>query len=219
MKFAAVILDLDGTIIKSEKEWSQAFISVFKTLGVKSDGSDPHTRGVATKTNWMNILAKYNIKTSKTLEELETLTYLEYQKLIPNVTLNDGVLEFMDTIYEAGIPLALATSSSWETTAKVLEEFSLTEYFQNISTEEEVLNEKPAPDIYLLASEKLGIDPVDCLVIEDSPSGVSSAKEAGMSVIGISEDEEDGDKLSEADLVVEGFSEITLKAIDAIGID
>ena len=131
--------------------------------------------------------------------------------MIPEIILNDGVLEFMDVLKESGLPLGLATSTNWETAEKVLTYFGLSNYFENITTGEEVVNLKPAPDIFLLASVKLGVEPRDCLVIEDSQIGVTAAHEAGMRVIAVSP--------IQADLVVEGFPEITLKAIDAIGSD
>lgn len=215
MKFAAAIFDLDGTIIKSEEEWGMAFIAVLQKLGIKVDG-DPHIPGVSLNSNWQEILTKYKVKTDKTPEELETLTYLEYEKLIPQITLNDGVLEFMDTLKESGMPLGLATSTNWQTTDKVLNRLGLTDFFENITTGEEVTNPKPAPDIFLVASEKLGVDPADCLAFEDSQSGVTAARDAGMKVIVISGGEENKGKLDMADLVTESFSEITLKAIDAI---
>ena len=219
MKFAAVIFDLDGTIIKSEEEWAKAYAVVLEKLGVKTNGNDPPTRGLSIKSNWTNFLIKYNVKTNKTVEELETLTYIEYQKLIPQVTLNDGVLEFIDGLKENGSPLALATSTNWETADKVLKHFGLESSFESVTTGEEVVNPKPAPDIYILASEKLGVEPLDCLVIEDSLPGITAAKEAGMKVIAVRKDEEGSDNLDTADLVVEGFSEITLKAIDGVALD
>jgi HAD superfamily hydrolase (TIGR01509 family) len=203
MKFAAVIFDLDGTIIKSERQWGKAFVAVLKKLGVDTKGRDPHTPGVDIKFNWKNLIAKYGVKTDKTAEELEILTYAEYEKFIPEISLNNGVLEFMNVLKESGLSLALATLTNWEITEKVINHFGLNNYFENITTGEEVENPKPAPDIFLLAAEKLGIDPVDCLVIEDSITGVTAAHEAGMKVIE----------------VVDGFSKITLKAIDAIGVD
>jgi HAD superfamily hydrolase (TIGR01509 family) len=215
MKFAAAIFDLDGTIIKSEEEWGMAFIAVLQKLGIKAD-SDPHIPGVSLKSNWQEILVRYKIQTDKTPEELETLTYLEYEKLIPQITLNDGVLEFMDTLKESGLPLSLATSTNWQITDKILERFGLNDFFENITTGEEVINAKPAPDIFLTASEKLGVEPIDCLVFEDSPSGVTAAHDAGMKVIVVLGDGENKGKLDMADLVTGSFSEITLKAIDAI---
>jgi beta-phosphoglucomutase-like phosphatase (HAD superfamily) len=130
----------------------------------------------------------------------------------------DGVVEFMDLLKENGISISLATSSNWEITDKILEHLGLTNYFESITTGEEVLNSKPAPDIFLLAAEKLGVDPMDCLVIEDSVSGIIAAKDAGMKVIAISSEDNEED-LENADLVVESFSAITLKAIDALALD
>jgi HAD superfamily hydrolase (TIGR01509 family) len=192
-----------------------AFIAVLQKLGIKAD-SDPHIPGVSLKSNWQEILVRYKIQTDKTPEELETLTYLEYEKLIPQITLNDGVLEFMDTLKESGLPLSLATSTNWQITDKILERFGLNDFFENITTGEEVINAKPAPDIFLTASEKLGVEPIDCLVFEDSPSGVTAAHDAGMKVIVVLGDGENKGKLDMADLVTGSFSEITLKAIDAI---
>jgi HAD superfamily hydrolase (TIGR01509 family) len=218
MRFAAIIFDLDGTIINSEKQWGLAFLKVLNMLGAKTD-EDHHIRGFSIKSNWQEILTKYKIKPGKTLEELETLTYLEYAKLIPGIELNDGVLDFMDAISESGLPLALATSASWEITDKIINNFKLNDYFESVTTVEEVVNPKPAPDIFLLASEKLGIDPADCLVIEDSLPGITAAHEAGMRVVAINGSDEEAEELDGADLVVQGFSEITLKAIDSMGQD
>jgi HAD superfamily hydrolase (TIGR01509 family) len=218
MRFAAVIFDLDGTIIKSEKEWGMAFVNVLRNLGVVVDSKHPQTAGVSANSNWEKLIRKYNIKTDKTLDELSVLTYIEYEKLIPMITLSDGVLEFMDVLNESGVQLALATSTKWETTDMVLKQFGLDDYFDSITTGEEVDNPKPAPDIFLLASEKLGIDPADCLVIEDSVSGVDAATDAGMKVIAVSNEEEKEENLEDADLVVESFSEITSEAIDAIAL-
>lgn len=218
MKFVAVILDLDGTIIQSEDEWGKAFNTVLKTLGVSVSESDSHTTGVSVESNWRSLLVKYSVNTDKSIKELEVLTYLEYEKLIPEITLNDGVLEFMDALSENGTPLALATSTNWETTDKILKHFGLSDYFECITTGEEPANPKPAPDIFLIASEKLGIAPGDCLAIEDSLAGVTAAHDAGMKIIAVTSGE-GGDDLDIANLVVDGFSEISLKAIDAIGID
>ncbi len=218
MRFAAVIFDLDGTIIDSEKQWGMAFLEVMNKIGAKT-GGDPHTRGLSIGSNWKNILEKYKIEIDKTPEELETLTYLEYEKLIPGIKLNDGVLEFMDTLIERGLPLSLATSANWEITNKILEHFKINDHFESITTIEEVTSPKPAPDIFLLASEKLGVEPIDCLVIEDSAAGITAAHEAGVKVIAINTDEEREDETDEADLTVQAFSEISLKAIDSLGQD
>lgn len=216
MKLSAVIFDLDGTVIKSEKVWGKAFVNVFKTLGVNIDNSHPQTGGVSLKNNWENLLVKYNIKTNKSSDELVVLTYIEYEKLISEITLNDGVLNFMDELKESGIQLVLATSTKWETTDKILTHFKLTDLFESVTTGDEVLYPKPAPDIFIAAAEKVNMDPSFCLVIEDSESGVMAAKDAGMHVIAITNGEENEDRLEQADLVVEGFAEITPKVTEGL---
>ncbi|HET7099118.1 MAG TPA: HAD family phosphatase [Patescibacteria group bacterium] len=216
MKLTAVIFDLDGTIINSEEAWGKCFINVFKSIGSEFDNNHPQTRGLATKVNLKNIISKYHIKTDKSLDELQTLINIEYVKQIPYITLNEGVLEFMDYLTENNFPFALATSTNWEIVSKILEQFNLQDSFDSITTGEEVINPKPAPDIFLLASEKLGIDPADCLVIEDSPAGVKAAIEAGMKVIAISSFETDENELDEANLEVSSFADITPKVIDQL---
>ena len=88
MKLTAVIFDLDGTIIDSEKAWGKAFVGVFDQLGVKANNDHPQVGGVSLRNNWLNLIKEYNIKTTKTPDELVTLTYLEYEKQIPFITIN-----------------------------------------------------------------------------------------------------------------------------------
>lgn len=216
MKFSAVIFDLDGTVIDSEGAWGKAFVKVLESLGVKTDSDHPEIVGVSVKPNWQALLQKYNIKTTKTLDELETLTYVEFEKLITYISLKDGVIEFIEDLKENGYDMALATSTNWSIVEKILNQFQMHYLFDVVTTGEEVINPKPSPEIFMVTSDKLGIDPEHCLVIEDSPSGVEAAKEAGMKVIAISRDDDNFKNLEKADLVVEDFSEITSKAIDQL---
>jgi HAD superfamily hydrolase (TIGR01509 family) len=217
MKLSAVIFDLDGTLIDSEEAWGKAYVNVLKQkLNFNSKDPHPETPGVSVKNNWKLVLIKYDIKTNITLEELETLTYNEYQKFIPTIYLRDGALEFIANLKEAGYIIALATSSNWSTVDKVLDHLEIKNLFNSITTGEEVLESKPAPDIFLIASDKTGVDPLECLVVEDSPSGIEAAKQAGMKVIAITKEDGDGDRLEGADLIIEAFSEVTPKAIDQL---
>ena len=79
----------------------------------------------------------------------------------------------------------IATSSPWKVLNYVVEKFSLGEYFEVKVSGEDVVNPKPAPDIYKLTAEKLKKDTEDCIVLEDSLNGSKSAKAAGMYVIGV----------------------------------
>lgn len=208
---AAIIFDLDGTLIDSEGVWGKVFVKILNDLGIKADSDHPGEVGASTKNNWKNLIQKYNIKTEKTPEELETLSYIEYNKLIPEVELNDGVLDFLDELKDNGHLIALATLSNWETTDKILNRFDIKDFFDVITTGEEVVIPKPDPEIFNLTADKLGLEREDCLVIEDSEVGVIAAKEAGMKVIAVSDEE--NSKIDMADKVVESFSELKLKEI------
>jgi HAD superfamily hydrolase (TIGR01509 family) len=213
MKLVAVIFDLDGTIIDSREAWGRAFSVVLKSLGVEIKEKYPDEPGIAVRENWRRFIVKFNIKTDKTLDELRSLTYHEYMKLIPEISLNDGVVEFIENLKDSGTEIALATSTSWEAMDKILNSLKIQELFDYITTSEEVTSQKPQPDIFIRAMEKMNLDPSECLVIEDSPSGVTAAKEAGIKVIALDPEEKNGEVLSKADLIVGGFSEISPKII------
>lgn len=215
MKILAAIFDLDGTIIESEPVWGKAFVKVLSTFGVQSDESNSHTPGVSVKDNWKNLVSKYEIKTNKTPDELEVMTYLEYEKLIPEIDVRDGVIELITSLKDSGIEIAIATSTSWEIADKILKNLELEYLFDELTTVEEVVNPKPDPEIFIKAVEKMNLEPEDCLVFEDSYTGVKAAKEAGMKVIAIDPSGENED-LENADLVVGNFSEVNPKAISEL---
>lgn len=212
MKISAVIFDLDGTLIDSEPQWSEAFVKVLKQLGKTVAETSPQTQGLSNKSNWNILLSKYNIKTTKSLDELEHLTLLEYSKLIENITLRESGIELIESLKKSAIKVALATSTEWWIVEKIFNQFEMEGLFDSVTTGEEVLNKKPAPDSFLVAADKLGIPEDECLVIEDSLSGVQAAKEAKMKVIAIDETGEKSE-LEVANVVVEGFSDITPKVL------
>ena len=216
MKLSAVIFDLDGTVINSNEAWGKAFVNVLSTFGVKPETMSPHSTGISVRNNWKNLVTKYNIKTEKTPEDLETLTYVEYEKLIPTVTLNDGAIDLIDNLKDNNLPVALATSTKWEVVDKILDRFGMSDLFDIVTTGEEVINPKPDPDIFTLTADKLGIDREDCLVIEDSESGIMAAQQAGMRVVAVVDDDNLTPEIEKADKVVERFSEIKLKELELL---
>jgi HAD superfamily hydrolase (TIGR01549 family) len=216
MILSAVIFDLDGTIIDSENAWKSAFAGILKNLGVTVDSEQLQiTFGASLKVIWKTLIDKYSIRTEKSLDELEIMTYLEYEKHISSIEIQPGFFEFVDFLKENNFRMGLATSTKWDTADKILDLWGLNEVFECITTGEEVISLKPDPQIYLVEADKLGVEVGECLAIEDSPSGIEAAKEAGMKVIAISSGENRKD-LTKADLIVEEFSEITASVIDQL---
>src|SRR5258706_6172211 len=212
MNILAAIFDLDGTIIESELAWGKAFVTILATFGVKAETIHPETSGMSVKDNWKNLISKYNIKTAKTSEEIEVLTYLEYQEYIPEINLREGATELIMNLKDSGVEIALATSTNWEIAEKVLKSLNIETLFDSITTGEEVIRAKPDPAIFIKAAEKLNLEPDMCLVFEDSLSGVKAAREAEMNVVAIDETVENA-VLDEANLVVGSLSEVKTKVI------
>lgn len=215
MKISAIIFDLNGTILEDEDEYGKAFNRVLKSLGVDSKTDYPHEKGIGVKENWLKLLEKYKIKTDKTPEALTKETQEAYLTEIDEVTVRPGFDDFIEKLKDDGIQVALATSNTWEQVDRILDTVNLQGVFDAVTTCDEVIYNKPDPGIFTITADKLGTERYECLVIEDSASGIEAAKRAGMKVIAISS-EDDPKAVAKADLIVEGFSEITAQVIDQL---
>jgi HAD superfamily hydrolase (TIGR01509 family) len=115
------------------------------------------------------------------------------------------------------LKLAVASSSNKAFIEHVLKQLNMTEYFQAIASSEEVPRGKPDPAIFLLAASRLGIDPSECVVIEDGVSGMIGAKRAGMGCIGLVLEAETDTQKFPADVVVRSHDEITKQLLTQFG--
>lgn len=119
-----------------------------------------------------------------------------------------GLASLLDELAERGIPLAVATSGHRRYATLALRTLGVADYFEAMVTGNEVEHGKPAPDIFLLAAERLGVPPARCVVLEDSPLGVAAAREAGMLVIAIPNQRIPPQEFSEAHLVFSSLQEV-----------
>ncbi|MBI4043641.1 MAG: HAD family phosphatase [Candidatus Diapherotrites archaeon] len=124
-----------------------------------------------------------------------------------------GVKEFLNTLKANGIRMAVGTSSHEERARFYLEPTKLAHYFDAIVTSTRVPNHKPFPDIFLRAATELGVAPGKCIVIEDAPIGIEAAHRAGMKAIGITTPPSTKELLQSADIVIGGFSELSVERV------
>ena len=111
-------------------------------------------------------------------------SYARYEQLVAaGVPHRPGITDLLDTLVAHGVPRAVATSTRRPLALRKLESAGLLRYFEHVATSSDVAHPKPAPDIYLLAAARLGVEPRHCLALEDSPTGVRAALAAGMTVI------------------------------------
>ena len=104
------------------------------------------------------------------------------------VPLKKGVKEFIEMVRKEGVKTGIATSNSRKLATETLEALGISHLFDAVKTSEEAGAGKPAPDVYLLAAEKLKAEPSRCLVFEDVPAGIMAGKRAGMRVCAVEDD-------------------------------
>ena len=134
------------------------------------------------------------------------------RKIKGNIKPLPGVMKLLHAIKKGNFKLALASSAPKENIDLVNSELNLESYFDYIISGREVAKSKPSPQIYLLAAQKLGAEPKDCVVIEDSPFGVKAAKAAGMRCLAVA-NTHPKQALQEADRVVDSLEDIDLIAL------
>ncbi len=177
----AVVFDLDGTIIDNESIWE----GIFQDIANKHQKEWIHTPGIGILPNWQKIVGN-EIEAVKLSQQTRD-RYLEL-KVVSDAKVRHGFDDLVEFIKEKNILTALATGSNWDIVEDEIERLNLILAFDVITTGEEVIAPKPDPEIYTLTCQKLGVNPEECLVIEDSLAGVQSASESGCVVVGIISD-------------------------------
>ena len=119
-----------------------------------------------------------------------------------------GVVEFIATLHQSGIPVAVATGSSREYAQKVFAQLQIQSLISASVTADDVANTKPDPEVYLTAAEYVGIPPALCIAFEDSLPGIHAAKSAGMQVVGVATTHK-REELTVIDVIIDDFQDIT----------
>ena len=206
----ALIFDMDGVILDSERIYQQIEREMYTELGIPVS-TEEHLQfmGTAEKSMWGYMREHYNLRPA--LEELiceERERFIRRLEGPGSIKLMDGILALLRSIRAENIPCWIASSSSREIIRKVLLIYRLGEYFRGFVSGEDVRKSKPAPDIFLKTASLAGLDPSGCLVIEDSVNGIRAARAAGMKVIALRHPDIDSPPLCEASLVVDSLMEI-----------
>jgi HAD superfamily hydrolase (TIGR01509 family) len=180
----AVVFDLDGVIVDSEHVWDEVRQQLAEERGGRwHDRASRDMMGMSSP-EWSRYMHDV-IGLAEPPEEInaEVVRRLEalYREEIP---LLPGAVEAVQSL-AARWPLGLASSSNRELIDLVLETSGLARSFKATVSSEEVPRGKPAPDVYVEAARRLGVEPAHCAAVEDSENGIQSAKSAGMRVIAI----------------------------------
>jgi beta-phosphoglucomutase len=210
----AVIFDMDGVIVDSALAHKKA-IEKFCRRHEFPFSEDKFRKGIFGKTNRFWLSDVFNITSAEQIkkysEEKEFIYRNNYGHLVTPV---QGIVSFVRSLDEKGIAKAVATSAPRANVEFILNRVGIAQYFNVVLDDASVKNSKPDPEIYTKTAEKLKFLPETCIVIEDSLSGIESAKRAKCKVIALTTTHSIGElSKSGADLIVKDFDGITLQGL------
>ncbi len=190
MRYKGIIFDLDGVICFTDQYHYQAWKKMADEIGVYFDETiNNRLRGVSRMASLDIILEKS--EKEYTQQEKEALAYKKnelYKKLLGQMSpadLSAEVKETLDSLRESGVKLAIGSSS--KNAKMILDHLGLGEYFDAVSDGTNITHSKPDPEVFLKGAEFLGLEPKDCLVVEDAMAGIDAAVAGGFDSAGIGE--------------------------------
>lgn len=205
---------MDGVLLDSEPYYYEYLNRRFEKLGLSvTDEEYNGFVGLPSRKVWSYLEDSRGIDLE--IEELMQTEEEEINKIFNQAKLKpiDGVSTLLERLHSNKFPMSIASSSYKSTIELIVGKLSFNHYFRFLTSGTEVNNGKPHPDIFLKAVQLHELKPENCLVIEDSRNGLIGAKKAGTLCVGFINTSSGNQDLSEADLIIEDFSENNIESI------
>lgn len=213
--FKGVLFDLDGVITDTAEYHYLAWKKLADELGITIDREfNEKLKGVSREDSLRLILEHGKRESDFSETEFQQLAkskndnYVEMIQAVSPKDVYPGILELLKELKNAGIKISLASAS--KNGPFLLKQMELTDYFDGIADPAKVAAGKPAPDIFILAAQVVGLDPDECIGIEDAQSGIAAIKACGALPVGVGQAEQLGDDIA----LVESTSELTLAFLE-----
>jgi HAD superfamily hydrolase (TIGR01509 family) len=205
-RFRGAVFDLDGLLIDSEPGWGRAEAELFRRHGLAyTEDERLATLGrsvdevIAALAARLGLPAESGAGLRRELMDLVAAEYVAGHPILP------GAMELIARLRNE-MPLAVASNTDRALVEASLAVIGVADAFQAVITAQDVARAKPAPDIYLLACQRLGVEPGDAVAFEDSDSGVRAARAAGLTVVAVPQLE--GLSLEGADIILGSLEEL-----------
>ncbi|MGX7205822.1 beta-phosphoglucomutase [Enterococcus pingfangensis] len=213
--FKGILFDLDGVITDTAEYHYLAWKKLADDLGISIDRQfNEKLKGVSREDSLRLILAhdkRENDFSETEFNQLAKTKNDNYVEMIQAVSPKDvypGILDLLKALKQADIKIALASAS--KNGPFLLKQMELTTYFDGIADPAAVKSGKPAPDIFILAAEIVGLKPIECIGIEDAQAGIRAIKASGAFPVGVGEAEQLGNDIS----LVGSTAELTLAFLE-----
>lgn len=215
IKAKVVIWDMDGVLVDSASYHIIAWQRVFHKKGVRFTQEDFRRNfGQRNDTIIRNTLGKQ--VTQDEIDAIATEKEATFRKVAgQKIKPFPGVFKLLRSLPEHGFRMALVSSAPRENVTLITGVLGIDNYFQSIITSEDVTEGKPSPQGFLLAAQRLGVEPERCIVIEDAVAGVAAAKRAGMCCLAVT-NTHPRESLKAADLTVDTLEAVTVKDLERL---
>jgi HAD superfamily hydrolase (TIGR01509 family) len=207
-RYRAVIFDMDGLLLDTETLWHEAETELFERHGGEFTWDD---KMAVIGTSFAFTADYFSDRLGLPREQgprlVQEMIELMHERVKRQVDARPGAVELVERLRDLdGVRLGLASNSPRFLVDDALATAGLTDAFEVTVSSDDVEHSKPAPDIYLSACERLGVEPSEALALEDSPSGIASAKAAGLTCIAVPQFAETD--VSAADRVVDSLEDL-----------
>lgn len=207
-RYRAVVFDMDGLLLDTETLWHAAETDLFARHGAEFTWDDKMAViGTSREFTSTYFADRLGLPREQGPALVSEMLELMHERIRRAVDARPGAVELVSRLGELdGVALGLASNSPRFLVDDALATAGMTDAFDAIVTSDDVERAKPAPDIYLLACQRLGVEPAEALALEDSASGIAAAKAAGLTVIAVPQFAETD--ASAADRVVDSLEDL-----------
>jgi putative hydrolase of the HAD superfamily len=206
----AVIFDMDGLLIDTETCDYQAWRELHEAHGVELSLPD-YAYNAGMYGTWDQMYEALAAGCGRSAAELHAWREPRFRELVAAcLAASSELVTLLRELRENGVKRGIASSSDSDWVAYLVEGLGIRQEFQAVATGHDVERRKPAPDLYLLAAERLAVDPRRCVALEDSAHGIAAARAAGLRVIAIPNSVSSHQDLSQAHVRVTHFGDVTL---------
>ncbi|MEO8286350.1 MAG: HAD family phosphatase [Chloroflexota bacterium] len=206
----AVVWDLDGVIVDSADAHNASWLEMAQEFGVDYDPATDF-KGIFGKHNSDIIPSLWGVTDPAEIDRMAMSKESSFRREAENLKALPGVVELIKALANAGWRQGIGSSAPLENIRLLLEVTDLAGYMETIASGEDVSRGKPDPQVFLVAFERLGVNPRNGVVIEDAPAGVRAGKAAGAACLGVTTTQTKEMLLeSGADRVVDSLTEINV---------